>query len=78
MSKYAAARKSPAPASPRHTLLGGDGDSVTFEDGSNHPCAEDHDGPVMLVTHSADGETHASLVVVEKARELYAHYARRG
>lgn len=74
--KSAAAVKS---ASPVHTLVNpGDADSISFRDGSKHPCAEDHDGPVMIVVRDMDGEVFESLVVVEQAREMYASYVRKG
>lgn len=57
----------------KHALTNGRA-TVSFSDGSNHPCAEDHDGPVMLVK-SAEGER---LMHIEDAREHYGALIKQG
>lgn len=53
--------------------------TAVFSWGGNHPCAEDHDGPVMLIKHMAHGRVVSErLVLVEEAREEWKRLCAEG
>lgn len=72
------ARRALAPQN-SHSLYDRDCMVTRFTPANDHPCAEDYDGPVMMVSQFGDGELLCeALMLVEDARRYYADLRKKG